>query len=278
MLNSIQANFTRRRFFNGLLTIVVASLIAAVVYLMNASLNHSSFFTGYILMGSFLVLTAFGMRKRLAFLPRIGSAQLWMQLHIYVGLVTFVLFGLHIGWKVPNGAFEISLAILYLIVAISGVYGLVITRTYPRRLTSVGGEVVFEAIPQLRAQIANQARTLVLDSADSTDVLARFYLNHLVQYFERPRGWLYWLVPNGQRKRQLVGQIGELDRYLATEQRQVGRQLSGYVEKRDQLDYHYALQSRLKLWLFVHIGFTYSLLLFSLFHLVLAHAFAGGAG
>lgn len=275
MLKKHQANFTRRRLRNSLLCLTTIVLIAIAVYSMNQSLRHSSFLTGYLLMASFLVLTALGMRKRLSFIPQLGSAGFWVQLHIYVGLTAFALFGFHIGWHVPNGIFEITLALLFLIVGGSGIYGLAITRIYPKRLTSLGGEVIFERIPVIRSEIASEARSLVLESSQSTDVIGKFYVNHLAAFLEKPRSWAYWLMPNGRLKRQLVADIGDLDRYLASDQRQISRQLCQIVEQRDQLDYHHALQSRLKAWLFVHIGFTYSLLLFSIFHMILAHAFTG---
>jgi hypothetical protein len=47
-------------------------------------------------------------------------------------------------------------------------------------------------------------------------------------------------------------------------------------EKR-RLDFHYALQGLLKAWLFVHIPFTYSLLLFIVVHIVLVFGFSAGA-
>lgn len=276
MLRRHQASFVRRRVLNMSLAMIAIGCISVVAYTLNQSLRHSAFVTGYVLLSSFVLLAALGMRKRLPFLPSIGSARGWTQVHIYVGLVTFAVFGWHIGWRIPNGVFESTLAILYLIVSVSGLYGLLITRTYPKKLTSVGGEVVYETIPWRRAQIAQRARTLVLNSADSTDVLSRFYLKYLADFLEKPRGWLYWLIPTGQKKRQLVTQIGELDRYLDQPQRSIGQQLAAYVEERDRLDYHHALQSKLKTWLFLHIGFTYSLLLFSVLHMVLAHAFWGG--
>ena len=49
------------------------------------------------------------------------------------------------------------------------------------------------------------------------------------------------------------------------------------VRQKDGLDYHRALQRALKLWLFVHLPFTYALMLFTLFHIVLVFAFSGGA-
>ena len=48
------------------------------------------------------------------------------------------------------------------------------------------------------------------------------------------------------------------------------------VRKKDDLDYHTAMQGRLKMWLFVHIAMTWSLLIFSVVHGVLAHAYGGG--
>jgi hypothetical protein len=43
------------------------------------------------------------------------------------------------------------------------------------------------------------------------------------------------------------------------------------------LDYHQSLQFTLKIWLFVHLPLTYSLMIFTLLHIVLVLAFSGGA-
>ncbi len=272
------AYLTRRRIRNCVLLVLALSLLAFVVHVLNQSLWHSVFLTGYLLLGSFFVLTLFGMRKRLSFIANVGTASFWMQLHIYVGLATFGMFAMHVRWRIPDGIFEGTLTVLFLIVAISGVYGLLISRTYPSKLTSWGGEVVFEEIPRLRVQLAAKARQLVLQASETTDVLGQFYVNRLAEFLENPRSWGFWVNPNGRLKRKLVAEIGDLDRYLTTDQRQLGQELSKIVEQRDRLDYHRALQGRLKVWLFVHIGFTYSLLLLSLVHAVMAHAFLGAAG
>jgi hypothetical protein len=79
-------------------------------------------------------------------------------------------------------------------------------------------------------------------------------------------------------RRQLIAEITDLDRYLAEDQRAISRQLSAMVAQRDDLDYQYAIQGRMKVWLFVHIGLTYSLLVVSLLHMLMAHAFDGGLG
>ena len=265
-----------RRIRNLVLLLAALLAIGTLVVSQQQNLVHSTFTTGYVLLGSFLLLTAFNMRKRIPSLAQLGSAAFWMQLHIYVGLGTFVLFGLHVGWKIPNGGFELLLTTLYLIVAVSGVYGLYVTRTVPKKLTALGDDVIFERIPSFRAQLASDARSLVLEACQHSDVLARFYRNRLAEYFEQPRSLAYLASPNGRMRRQLMSEIDDLDRYLSNDQRSLSRQLSQMVKKKDDLDYHAAQQGRLKVWLFAHIGFTYSLLLVSILHGVMAHAFAGG--
>jgi hypothetical protein len=49
------------------------------------------------------------------------------------------------------------------------------------------------------------------------------------------------------------------------------------VRQKDGLDYHQALQFMLRGWLFIHIPLTYSLMIFSVMHIVLVYAFSGGA-
>ena len=66
-------------------------------------------------------------------------------------------------------------------------------------------------------------------------------------------------------------------RFLNREEREVMKQIAELVRRKDTLDYHHSLQLTLKLWLFVHIPLTYSLLIFSLVHIVLVYAFSGGA-
>ena len=268
--------FSRRRLRNISLTIFVVAALAAVVAWMDRSLLHSSFFTGYVLIGSLFLLAAFGMRKRLPMISGIGSAAFWMQMHIYVGFGSFAVFAMHIAFRVPDGVFESILALLYCVVFFSGLYGLWASRTIPRKLTSVGDEVIFERIPAFKRHLARRAQTMVMESCENTPVLANFYVNRLSRFFERRRGLAYLLMPTGRTRRQLIAEIEELDRFLAHDDRRISRELAIMVRKKDDLDYHTAMQGRLKMWLFVHIAMTWSLLIFSVVHGVLAHAYGGG--
>lgn len=265
----------RRALLVSVTTILVAGGIMGSIHLAD-ELVRTAWVTGYVLLGMVIFLAAFNLRKKLAFLPIPGSARFWMQAHIYIGWVTIAMFFAHIGFRIPTGVLERWLAGLFVCVAGSGIYGLYITRTIPRRLTATGREFVFEQIPALRYEIARKARSLVMETAHSTDVLARFYLNRLMVFMEYRRSPVYYLSPSLRHSKALAAEIRQLDRYLEPRHREVATTLSGYVREKEDLDYHRALQGRLKLWLFVHIGMTWGLLMFALAHAVIAHAFGGG--
>lgn len=265
-----------RRLISSLILIAICSILFLVLHHARQGLIHDAMISGYLLLGAIVFLTLFNLRKRLPFLPSIGSASMWMQLHIYVGLSTFLIFGCHIAWQIPDGWLEGLVALLYLVVAGSGVYGLVITRILPKRLTAVGGEVIYERIEMMRVQLAGEVKQMVLGTADATDVLARYYLRQLLPFFEGRRSLAYLAFPSGRRKRRLVQEIESLKRYLDPASRNQADVLADYVRQKDDLDYQHAIQSRLKYWLFLHVGFTYSLLIVSILHAILVHAFIGG--
>ncbi|MDB4413627.1 hypothetical protein N9189_03780 [Pirellulaceae bacterium] len=255
---------------------VLIMVVSYLIYQLDMSLQRTSFITGWTVLGICGLLTGYNLRKRLTFLPILGSSRAWMQIHIYFGFLAVVVFLFHIGFRIPNGQFEFLLASLFMFVSMSGFYGLYITRVVPRKLTAVREEVVFEKIPSLRVKLCNQARKIVEECASFAPSLSDFYLERLAFFFESPRSVAYFAMPNGRMKRSLILELSNMNRYLPEDGRESSKQLIELVSKKDDLDYHLAMQGRLKLWLFVHIATTYSMLIFAAFHTVLVHAFHGG--
>jgi hypothetical protein len=106
--------------------------------------------------------------------------------------------------------------------------------------------------------------------------LGEFYRGRLQGYFERRRGWAYRLVPSTKLRKSLLAELTEALRYMSDSERQTAEELFALIRKRDDLDYHEALQWRLKWWMFVHLGLTYPLLMVAGLHASLAHVFYGG--
>jgi hypothetical protein len=269
---------TRRRLRNTSLLLVSLAVVWWSVYSQERSLGSSAFSTGYLLLGAILFLALYNVRKKLPSLP-LGSSTGWLQLHLYVGIGTAAVFAMHAGIAWPTGILDSALAAIYLLTVASGVFGLYLTRTIPPQLARVGEEVIYERIPLLRRKVRHLAREVVLESisASGATTLAEFYTSRLYDFFGRPRGLLYLLRPTTAMRRALMREMQDMRRYLAEQEQLACERLFALVRRKDDLDFHEARQRILKLWLFIHIGLTYALVLLALVHGLLAHAFSGGA-
>ena len=270
-------SFASRRLRNILLTIAGLSGIAYWVQWRKLLLRPTSFDTGYLLLAAIVFLVLYNIRKKIPVLPWTTTAG-WLQAHIYIGLSSAVLFGLHVEWRIPDGFFETILFTVYAATFVSGLVGLYWTRTLPSKLARVSEEVIYERIPQLRNQLCDRAQSVVLETVRSstTTTLGEFYSNRLHSFFERPRSLRYLLRPNNRLRLQMLDELSEVNRYLSEPERETCEKLFSMVRKRDDLDYQEALQWRLKIWLFVHIGLTYPLVALACLHGWLAHLYYGG--
>lgn len=269
--------FAARRlvFGSGFLISTAAVLFADSV--LSVLLYPVAHISGWGLLGFVVFLAIYNIRKKLTFLP-LGRSALWLQFHIYIGLLTSVVFAVHVGFRTPNGTFEICLAIAYLSVFLSGVIGLVLSRVIPPRLASRGEEVIFERIPVFVRRIRDEVEALVLKCISEADTSAvpMFYVNRLKAYFDRPRHYLPHLLHSSRPLHRVLTDIESQHRYLNEKELGLVRQIEDLVRTKDDLDYQYAMQKTLKSWLFLHIPLTWCLLVMAVFHVVLVHAFAGG--
>jgi hypothetical protein len=71
--------------------------------------------------------------------------------------------------------------------------------------------------------------------------------------------------------------LNAVDRYLGPTEKPRAAVLAELVRARYNLDFHHANQLLLKSWLFTHLPLTYGLLIFTCLHVILVHAFNGGA-
>ncbi len=267
----------RRQHFWGLAVLLVATVAALGLDAhFRRALPDYAFLTGWILLGAMLVLTLYNARKKLPFLP-IGNSETWLQVHIYLGFFTVLLFLIHLNFRLPHGQFEITLAWLFALVSGSGVAGLILSRVLPRRLATRGGEVIYEKIPALSHALKAEAENVALGAGARSPVIAEFYARRLAGFFSGPQnGWLH-LVESRRPLNALIAGLDDLRRTGSDAERAMLEKLTTLVRQKDGLDYHRSLQLTLKLWLFVHIPLTYGLLIFTALHVVLVFGFSGGA-
>jgi hypothetical protein len=270
--------FSKQRAAGWTLFILSSVLIISLHAEYAGRVSRLAYLSGWFLFVVILMLTFYNARKKLSFLPLLTSEG-WLQFHIYAALLTAVLFCVHISYKIPTGWFEGTLACLYISVMLSGFFGLFASRGIPKRLTTRGGEVLFERIPGIRRQLQERAESLALKSVEEvkSSTIADFYVRELKEFFDGTRN----IVPHWFEVRTplnlILNKITDLNRYLNEAERATMNEIATLARQKDGLDYHYSLQLVIKLWLFVHIPLTYSLLLWTLAHIVLVFAYSGGA-
>jgi hypothetical protein len=161
----------KRRRRNLLITALLAVALFGSHRIYDAALYDGTFLTGWTLFISMLFLTLFNLRKKLTMLP-IGSNAIWLQVHIYLGWLTVLLFALHVGWRVPDGFIEITLAILFIVVAGTGVLGVALSRALPKRLTRRGEEVILERVPTFLAALREEAELSVIKTFGTSEPIS----------------------------------------------------------------------------------------------------------
>ncbi len=268
--------FVRRRARSLLLAVAVVVVIAYWLRWIDLELGRKQFASGYLLYGLVVFLALFNIRKKLPTLP-LGGASSWLQLHIYVGLIAGAVFGMHLAWRMPNGWLEGLLAVSFLTTFLSGVVGLVISRQTPRMLNCVTDQVIYERVPEMRRSLARQSRTVVIQSvaASGATTLANFYGHQLFDFFARPRPMGYFFRPSSERRKKLLADMRQLERYLSPAEKPALERLFALVRRKDDLDFQEVRQRLLKVWAFGHIAFTYVLMTLATLHGVLAIAFRG---
>ena len=273
-----EIEIVRRRFAGLLLTgLLVAGLVVAYVKFAPSYPRHP-YLSGWLLLAVILFLTFFNLRKKVPFL-RMGSAGFWLQLHVYVGLFSGALFFAHIGFSWPHGLLNQVIAASFAIVFVTGVLGLWISRSFPKRLTVAGFETPFERIPQVRNKLRAEAEALVLAGVDgqTSPVIAEFYTEKLGLFFTTPCNFRAHLLRSQTPQAAHRSQFDEIQRYARKSERDMLDQLADLVERKHLLDYQYALQYTLRVWLFAHIPLSYSLLILSVAHIIIVYSFSGSA-
>jgi len=270
--------FVRRRSVGILLVMGLVLSLFVIAAISRGNIGATGHASGWLLGGLIVFLASYNVRKAVPFLP-LGTSAAWLQIHIYAGLITFAVFAVHVRFSVPTGIFECLLAALYLVVFCSGITGLVMTRSFPARLTMLGDETIFEQIPVVRRELQTEVEALVLtgNAEWQSPAIVEFYRDELRPFLIRHHDVLSHLIRGeSARWHRLSRAIDDQRRYLNADEQHVMDEVKGYIRRKHQLDTKYALQGALKLWLFVHIPVTWALMIFVVFHIVLVHAWSGG--
>jgi hypothetical protein len=230
---------------------------------------------GTISLGIFVFAALLGLRKKLPFLP-LGNVQRWLRGHIWLTLLTIPLVLLHSGFRLGS-PMTTTLTVLYAIVMVSGIYGLILQHKLPTMMKeSLPAEIVFEQIPNVRAQLCYTAEKLqrslkeqatsgsavVATDVSQEELLAGFLEQRLLPYLRARRGEKYRLGHAREADeifRHLKLRVDEAYRPRVDEMR-------CWCEERRLTDTQVRMQYWLQGWLFVHVPLSFLLLLMTVWH------------
>ena len=151
------------------IAIAAVSLLAAVAYVAEWSaegrLPGGSSRTGFLygVVGGLIILFELLLwpRKRVRSW-RIGSAQLWLRAHVWLGLLSVPLVVMHARLFFIGGLMNLALMGAFVIVIASGIWGLVLQQFLPKLLLEqVPAETIYDQIGHVAAQQCADAEKLV---------------------------------------------------------------------------------------------------------------------
>lgn len=264
-----------------LLNLTGASIAFAIFYVGNlvydVSLRDVQYFNGWTLVAGISVLMFLTFRKMVIILP-LGSVRKWLRLHYYLGFVTLGVFAVHTKYRIPDSPLEWLLWCLFVLIAVSGVFGGMISKVIPPRLETHGERILFERIAMHRAQLAEQAEELVRQSIKHSDTLSisKLYDDVLAEFFARHHNIFAHLQTSKRPMARMMGALDAIERYLDEDGKGHLESIREIVEAKFHLDFHYANGGLLKLWLLFHIPATYALIVAIIVHIVVVYAFSSG--
>ena len=190
------------------------------------------------------------LRRRLMGWP-LGTAQRWLQFHLYGGILAFLFVLIHVGFTLPHGQFGWWLFALTAWTTLTGVVGVWLQKWIPSLLsTQLGVEALYDRIPEMATRLQEEADLVV---RDASEVLERFYAGEI-----RPSlagvapSWSFLADIRGGRERRLAP-FRNVAQFATEEDQTRLKDLEAIVTEKLELDAHYSLQRALRLWLPFHL-------------------------
>ena len=230
---------------------------------------------GALAFGIFIFAGLLGVRKKFV-LWRIGSVQSWMRAHIWLTLLTVPLVLLHSGFR-WGGPMTILLLLLYLIVMVSGIYGLALQNRMPHLMMErLPSEIVSEQIPHIRSQLyfaaqklrdslklvpAGRAQNAAAPAGSGEDQTSEAPLTEFLDRQVLP----YLSARTGKRFRLANARFSEdtfrfLQLRVSDDYRERVSEIQSWCDERRMLDLQLKMHHWLHAWLLVHVPISFILI------------------
>ncbi|HEX7151348.1 MAG TPA: hypothetical protein VF618_07650 [Thermoanaerobaculia bacterium] len=214
-----------------------------------------------------LLLAFFGIRKRW-YRSRFGTLEQWLQSHIYLGVLVLVILLMHTGGRFNDRIAVATLALAAIVVG-SGIVGAVLYVTVPRLLTEVESNLTVDELSDQLNQLTRQmARVASGQSAPFQRIYDELIRDSTPGF---AAGWRLILSRARRKQQKSTGDWAQLLGLVPKEEQEELRQLLVVSRQRKELLLRLVYQQRyknlLEFWLYIHVPFTFALLVFSVAHI-----------
>ncbi len=220
----------------------------------------------------FVAVGLYGLRRRTmnkSSKLKFGSANTWLQIHLYGGTLFLLLMFLHTTFSLPQGTFNWWLWILSVWVVFSGLVGVALQKIIPPILTSaLTTEIRPDRIDELVSELRTKAEAEV---ANSPSAIKDYYERTIAAEMTKPvlRPSFFKDITGGIQTK--LRQMEYLKQFLSESDQKKLDNLALIYRTKLECDAHYTLQKPLRLWLVAHLPVSMALFAFVLIHLFIVY-------
>jgi hypothetical protein len=268
----------------GFLIAVISGGLFWLVWIYGNGLRDARYLDGWVL--------ACGMGLQLYFHIAIKggslspkSATRWRKIHLFVGYLLIATFISHSDFSLPDTAFEWALSTGFVLVTLSGIVGTYLA--WASKAKHGLDDLSYERILARRAELARDVQSAVAKTDTAATAIALpapphdawirdLYNTRLRDFFQGHRNFAAHLVGSQRPLKRLIDEIDNLSRYVDQRSQEKLAAIRGLVIEKDRLDFARVYLGLAKGWPFVHVPVTYALIVLSVLHILLVHAFSAG--
>ena len=267
----------------GLMVAAISGGLFWLVWIYGNGLRDPRYLDGWILAVGMGVQLYFHIAIKTASLsPR--SAARWRKVHILVGYLLIAAFISHSDFSWPDSAFEWALSAGFVLVALSGIFGTYLAWALQAK-HGIDDSIGYERIPARRAELARDvqaavaktdpvAAAIALPAAPHDAWIMDLYTTRLRDFFQGQRNSIAHLIGSQRPLQRLTDEIDSLSRYVDPPSQEKLAVVKKLVVEKDRLDFARVYLVLTKGWLFVHVPVTYALVVLTVLHILVVHAFS----
>ena len=232
---------------------VAATGLALAVYILNAAIGvvspASTWGIWYGTLATVLLVAAlaYGLRRRTLAVRRVGPSRVYLLIHLYGGALFLVLALMHSGFSTPQGPLTWILWVLSLWVVGTGILGVALQKWSAAALAQLTTEVQLGRVGDLGGELRDRADQVARDAGG---LIQDFYASELAPVMGAPafrwRSLAGFVDDRSQRFAYMASVVADNRRDDLDELRRL-------VRANGELDVHFAVQSVLRNWLWLHV-------------------------